>query len=183
MVAKAPKVPKAPLTADSSMLDIDRIRAEFPALSVTDGGRPRLYLDAPGGTQACRRAIVAIVAHLETGTANSGGAFATSLATDSMSEAAHEAMADMLGGSPDEIAFGPNMTSLTFAVSRALGRRFEAGDELVVTQLDHDANVAPWLLLARDLGMMVRWLRFDPQSGRARLAPLPPAPPPPAPRG
>src|SRR4051812_23656750 len=155
------------------MVDIFRLRNEFPALAVTDGGRPRLYLDAPGGTQACRRAIAAMAAHLETGTANSGGAFATSLATDAMSEAAHEAMADLLGGSPDEIAFGPNMTSLTFAVSRALGRRFAAGDELVVTRLDHDANVAPWLLLARDLGMIVRWLDFDPESGRLRLDQLP----------
>ncbi|MEA2999197.1 MAG: hypothetical protein QOK17_1030 [Sphingomonadales bacterium] len=155
------------------MLDIDRIRAEFPALAVTDGGRQRLYLDAPGGTQACRRAIAAMAAHLENGTANSGGAFATSLATDAMSEAAHEAMADLLGGSPDEIAFGPNMTTLTFAVSRALGRRFSAGDELVVTRLDHDANVAPWLLLARDVGMIVRWLDFDPESGRLRLDQLP----------
>jgi cysteine desulfurase family protein (TIGR01976 family) len=155
------------------MLDFDRIRAEFPALAVNDGGRPRLYLDAPGGTQACRRAIDAMVAHLETGTANSGGAFATSLATDAMSMAAHSAMADLLGGSSDEIAFGPNMTTLTFAVSRALGRRFAAGDELVVTRLDHDANVAPWLLLARDLGMTVRWLDFDPESGRLRLDQLP----------
>ncbi|MEA3038046.1 MAG: hypothetical protein QOE79_559 [Sphingomonadales bacterium] len=155
------------------MLDILRIRNEFPALAVTDGGRPRLYLDAPGGTQACRRAIAAMAAHLETGTANSGGAFATSLATDAMSEAAHEAMADLLGGLADEIAFGPNMTSLTFAVSRALGRRFAAGDELVVTRLDHDANVAPWLLLARDAGMAVRWLDFDPESGRLRLDELP----------
>jgi cysteine desulfurase family protein (TIGR01976 family) len=155
------------------MVDILRIRDEFPALAVTDGGRPRLYLDAPGGTQACRRAIAAMAAHLETGTANSGGAFATSLATDAMSEAAHAAMADLLGGSPGEIAFGPNMTSLTFALSRALGRRFAAGDELVVTRLDHDANVAPWLLLARDLGIIVRWLDFDPDSGRLRLDELP----------
>jgi len=154
-------------------LDILRIRNEFPALAVTDGGRPRLYLDAPGGTQACRRAIAAMAAHLESGTANSGGAFATSLATDAMAEAAHAAMADLLGGSSDEIAFGPNMTTLTFAVSRALGRRFAAGDELVVTRLDHDANVAPWLLLARDVGMTVRWLDFDPDSGRLRLDQLP----------
>jgi cysteine desulfurase family protein (TIGR01976 family) len=154
-------------------VNIEDIRAEFPALAVTDGGRPRLYLDAPGGTQACRRAIAAMVEHLETGTANSGGAFATSLATDAMSEAAHAAMADLLGGSPDEIAFGPNMTTLTFAVSRALARRFAAGDELIVTRLDHDANVAPWLLLARDVGMEVRWLDFDPESGRLRLDQLP----------
>jgi cysteine desulfurase family protein (TIGR01976 family) len=114
-----------------------------------------------------------MVEHLETGTANSGGAFAASLATDAMSAAAHAAMADLLGGSPDEIAFGPNMTTLTFAVSRALARRFAAGDELIVTRLDHDANVAPWLLLARDVGMEVRWLDFDPESGRLRLDQLP----------
>jgi cysteine desulfurase family protein (TIGR01976 family) len=155
------------------MIDIERIRSEFPALSVADGGRPRIYFDAPGGTQVCRRAIAAMVEHLETGTANSGGAFATSLATDSMSEAAHEAMADLLGGDSSEIAFGPNMTSLTLAVSRALARRWSAGDELVVTRLDHDANVAPWLLAARDAGMTVRWLDFDPEGGRLRLDQLP----------
>lgn len=149
--------------------DIDAVRSEFPALAVTDGGRPRIYFDAPGGTQACRRAIEGMTRHLMTGTANSGGAFATALATDGLSEAAHEAMADLLGGDLSEIAFGQNMTSLTFAVSRSLGRRFSAGDEIVVTRLDHDANVAPWLLLARDVGMEVRWLDFDPETGRLKL--------------
>jgi cysteine desulfurase family protein (TIGR01976 family) len=150
-------------------LDIAAIRAEFPALQVTDGGHPRIYFDAPGGTQVCRRAIERMVEHLETGTANSGGAFTTAVATDAMSEAAHEAMADLLGGSADEITFGQNMTSLTFAMSRSIGRRFEAGDEIVVTRLDHDANVAPWLLLARDIGLTVRWLDFDPENGRLKL--------------
>jgi cysteine desulfurase family protein (TIGR01976 family) len=157
----------------AASLDIEAIRAEFPALAVTDQGRPRIYFDAPGGTQACRRAIAALVEHLETGTANSGGAFATAVATDAMSEAAHEAMADLLGGDASEIAFGQNMTSLTFAASRALGRTFEAGDEIVVTRLDHDANVAPWLLLARDHGLTVRWLDFDPDTGRLKLDELP----------
>lgn len=154
-------------------LDIAAIRAEFPALAVEDDGVPRAYLDAPGGTQVCRSAIARMVEHLETGTANSGGAFRTAVATDALSERAHEAMADLLGADSAEIAFGPNMTSLTLAVARALGRRFSAGDEILVTRLDHDANVAPWLLLARDLGLEVRWLDFSPETGRLDLAALP----------
>ncbi|HEX5182058.1 MAG TPA: cysteine desulfurase-like protein [Allosphingosinicella sp.] len=148
---------------------IDQVRAEFPALAVADEGRPRIYFDAPGGTQMCRRAIARMVAHLERGTANSGGAFVASAETDALSEAAHAAMADLLGGDPGEIAFGPNMTTLTFAVSRALAREWRAGDELVVTRLDHDANVTPWTMAARDSGMAVRWLDIDPASGTLRL--------------
>lgn len=153
--------------------DIDAVRAEFPALHVRDGDRHRVYLDAPGGTQVCRRAIGRMVAHLESGTANAGGAFATSRATDALSRAAHEAVADLLGGAPGEIAFGPNMTSLTFAVSRALGRRWFARDEIVLTRMDHDANVAPWLQLARDHNLSVRWLDWSPATGRFDLAALP----------
>lgn len=152
---------------------VDAVRARFPALAVTDGGRPRAYFDAPGGTQACRDAIDAMAAHLAGGTANSGGAFATSTATDTMSAEAHAAMADLLGGDPGEIAFGPNMTTLTLAVSRALARGWREGDELVVTRLDHDANVAPWLLAAADRGVTVRWLPFDPATGAHRLETLP----------
>ena len=153
--------------------DIDTVRAEFPALSVCDGDRPRIYFDAPGGTQICRSAIRRMVAHMESGTANSGGAFVTSVDTDALSRSAHEAMADLVGGSAGEIAFGANMTTLTLSVSRALGLRWSAGDEIVVTRLDHDANVAPWLLLARDLGLVVRWLDFHPENGRLDLAALP----------
>jgi cysteine desulfurase family protein (TIGR01976 family) len=146
---------------------IDAVRAQFKALHHPGpDGRPRVYFDAPGGTQACARAISGIVAHLESGTANSGGAFATSVETDALSEAAHAAMADLLGGAPQEIAFGPNMTSLTLAVSRALAATWAKGDEIVLTRLDHDANVAPWLLAARDAGATVRWLDFDPATGR-----------------
>ena len=154
-------------------LNIDSVRAEFPALGVRDGDRPRIYLDAPGGTQVCGQAIRRMVAHMESGTANSGGAFATSVATDALARSAREAMADLLGGEAGEIAFGPNMTTLTLSVSRALGRRWSAGDEIVVTRLDHDANVAPWLLLARDMGLIVHWLDFDPQDGRLSLETLP----------
>ena len=148
--------------------DIDAVRAEFPALHVTDGddARPRVYFDGPGGTQVCRRAIDGIVAHLTSGTANSGGVFASGIATDALSAAAHAGIADLLGGDAGEIAFGLNMTSLTLNVTRALGRRFFANDEIVLSRLDHDANVAPWLLLARDKGLTVRWLDFRPGDGR-----------------
>lgn len=155
------------------MFPIDAVRARFPALSVTDAGQARVYFDAPGGTQTCTSAISAMVAHLERGTANAGGAFASSVETDAMSAAAHTAMADLLGGATDEIAFGPNMTSLTLAVSRALAQDWRAGDELVVTRLDHDANIAPWLRVAADRGMTVRWLDFDPATGMLDVAALP----------
>lgn len=152
---------------------IEDVRAQFPALAVKQGGQSRVYLDGPGGTQICAPAISRMVAHLEGGTANSGGAFASSVETDAISAAAHAAVADLLGGDPDEIAFGPNMTSLTLAVSRSLAREWAPGDELVVTRLDHDANVAPWLLAARDRGMTVRWLDFDPATGGLDLDGLP----------
>ena len=150
---------------------IDEVRARFPALQ-QDGGQ-RIYFDAPGGTQICRDAIDRMVGHLTAGTANSGGAFVTSRETDALSEAAHQAMADLLGADPGEIAFGPNMTSLTLAFSRAVSRNWREGDELVLTHLDHDANVAPWLLVARDKGLAVRWIDFDPETGMLDLEGLP----------
>ena len=140
---------------------IDAVRARFPALA-----RGTVFFDAPGGTQACDAAIEAMTRHLTQGTANAGGPFATSAETDKVSADAHAAMADLLGAQPEDIAFGPNMTSLTFALSRALAREWQTGDELVVTRLDHDANVAPWLQAAEDRGMTVRWLDFDPATGR-----------------
>lgn len=149
---------------------IDAIRAHFPALSA---GKDRIYFDAPGGTQICQPAIDRMVAHLKSGTANSGGAFVTSRETDALSMEAHQAMADLIGADPGEIAFGPNMTSLTLALSRAISRDWGAGDELVLTHLDHDANVAPWLLVARDKGMTVRWIDFDPATGMLDLDGLP----------
>ena len=149
---------------------IDAVRARFPALGV---GKDRIYFDAPGGTQICQPAIDLMVAHLTNGTANSGGAFVTSRETDALSEQAHQAMADLLGADPAEIAFGPNMTSLTLALSRALSRQWTEGDELVLTHLDHDANVSPWLLVARDRGMIVRWVDFDPATGMLDLDALP----------
>jgi cysteine desulfurase family protein (TIGR01976 family) len=152
---------------------IDEVRRRFPALGRKDAGSARIYFDGPGGTQLCVQSIDRMRRHLEHGTANSGGAFSTSAETDSLSKAAHAAVADLLGGQPGEIAFGPNMTSLTFAVSRSLARRWSPGDELVVTRLDHDANIAPWLMAARDKGMAVRWIDFDPATGRLDLDALP----------
>jgi cysteine desulfurase family protein (TIGR01976 family) len=152
---------------------IDQVRAQFPALARTDEGVPRIYFDAPGGTQACRPVIAAMTRHLEEGSANSGGAFATSVETDALSQAAHEAAADLLGAEAGDIAFGPNMTTLTLSVSRALARTWEPGDEVVVTRLDHDANVAPWLLAARDSGATIKWIDIDPEAGTLRLDTLP----------
>lgn len=146
---------------------IDAVRARFPALD------HRAFFDAPGGTQACDAAIDRMAAHLRTGTANSGGAFATSVATDALSADAHAAMADLLGGAPHEIAFGPNMTSLTLAAARALSRNWGPGDNILLTRLDHDANVAPWLAVAADKGVEVRWLDFSPDTGRLAYDTLP----------
>ena len=151
---------------------IDAVRNRFPALIATDNGHPRIYFDAPGGTQVCADTIDAMQRHLAGGTANAGGAFATSRDVDALSRTTHEAVAELIGAEPDEIAFGPNMTSLTFAASRALARDWKVEDELVVTRLDHDANVAPWLAVAEDRGMSVRWIDFDPATGRLKLETL-----------
>ncbi|MDO9487965.1 MAG: cysteine desulfurase-like protein [Sphingomonadaceae bacterium] len=151
------------------MFDVEAVRAQFPALEISDGGYARVYLDAPGGTQVCERAVERMCAYIRSGTANDGGAFATSIATDRLSTEAHARVAAFLGAADGEVAFGPNMTSLTFALSRSLATRFGPADEIVVTRLDHDANVAPWLRIAEDRGLTVRWIDFDPDTGRLRL--------------
>ena len=152
---------------------IGAVRQQFPALTVRDGDQPRIYFDAPGGTQVCRQSITRMTEHLETGTANSGGTFRTSRDTDALSAAAHETMADLLNAAPGEIAFGPNMTSLTLALSRALSREWQAGNEIILSRLDHDANITPWALAARDQGLKIRWLDFDTANGKLRLDLLP----------
>lgn len=144
--------------------DVEAARAQFPALQVTDAGQARIYLDAPGGTQLSAQAIDGMVAYMAGGTANDGGAFTTSVRTDALVREAHAAMASFLGGEAGEIAFGANMTTLTFAMSRSLAPRLDG--EIVVTRLDHDANVSPWLRIAEDRGLPVRWIDFDPDAGR-----------------
>jgi cysteine desulfurase family protein (TIGR01976 family) len=145
--------------ASSLRAAVAEIRAQFPALSREHDGRPYSYLDGPGGTQVPRRTIEAMSRYLERSNANHDGAFATSEESDAILAEAHAAAADFLGaGGPDEVAFGQNMTTLTFAVSRAIGRTLRPGDEIVVTRLDHDANVAPWLALQEERGVTVRWV-------------------------
>jgi cysteine desulfurase family protein (TIGR01976 family) len=145
------------------MIGIDLIRAQFPALSQSQSGRPVIFFDSPGGTQCPRVVIDAVSQYLASDNANHGGAFATSVRSDAMLVDAHAAMADFLGAaSLREVAFGANMTTLTFSVSRALGRWLSPGDEILVTRLDHDANIAPWLLLAEDRGAVVRFVDIHP---------------------
>jgi cysteine desulfurase family protein (TIGR01976 family) len=138
-------------------LDPERLRELFPGLSRTVGGRPAAFLDGPAGSQLPRPVIEAMAGHLERGGANTGGAFVTSRETDALLDAARRAAADLVGTTdPRPIAFGPNMTTLTFALARALGRTWRPGDEVVVTQLEHDANYTPWILAAKEAGATVR---------------------------
>ncbi len=142
-------------------LDVAALRDHFPALDRTIDGVPVAYLDGPGGTQVPRECIARMTDYLERSNANHGGAFVASVETDEILHEAHAAGADFLGAhEPDEIAFGPNMTTITFAISRALGREVQSGDEIVVTRLDHDANVAPWIAMAEERGAVVRWLEL-----------------------
>lgn len=143
-----------------SSLDIAWIRAQFPALAQTVNDQPAVFFDGPGGTQVPQRVIDAIGNYLINANANTHGAFATSARTDAVIAEAHTAMADLLGCDPDEVVFGPNMTTLTFAMSRAIGRELGPGDEIVVTRLDHDANVAPWRAL-EERGATVRMADID----------------------
>ncbi len=146
-------------TAAGISANLVPIRAQFPALTRTHGDLPYSYLDGPGGTQVPRQAIDAMAAYLGRSNANHEGAFATSEESDAILAEAHAAAADFLGArSADEVVFGQNMTTLTFSVSRAIGRTLRAGDEVVVTRLDHDANVAPWLALEEERGIVVRWV-------------------------
>jgi cysteine desulfurase family protein (TIGR01976 family) len=136
--------------------DVDAIRARFPALSIDHGGQPMAFFDGPGGTQVPQTVIDAVADYYRTANANHGGAFATSRRSDAIVVEAHDAIADLLGGQGREITLGPNMTTLTFHVSRSIAASFRPGDEIVVTGLDHQANVDPWLAAARDNELIVR---------------------------
>ncbi len=138
-------------------LDLTYVRAQFPSLSQTVNSHPAAFLDGPGGTQVPQRVIDAIADYLRRDNANTGGAYTTSRHTDAMIADARAAMADFFHCGADEVVFGPNMTTLTFAISRAIGRELKPGDEIVVTRLDHDANVSPWLAMGEDRGVTVRW--------------------------
>ena len=137
--------------------DVHAVRAEFPALARQQDGRPVVFLDGPGGTQVPQRVIDAVVAYYRDTNANAGGAFVTSELSDEMALEGHAAVADFLGAaSPDEIKFGANMSTLTLQIGRSIGATLGPGDEIVVTTLDHEANVSTWRAMAADRGVTVR---------------------------
>jgi cysteine desulfurase family protein (TIGR01976 family) len=140
--------------------DLDWVRSQFPALAQQVDGRPAVFFDGPGGTQVTQSVIDALSDYLARSNSNIHGAFSTSERTDAVVAAAHAAIADLLGCDPDEVVFGANMTTLTFAISRALGRELKPGDEIVLTRLDHDANVAPWAAL-EERGAVIRYADVD----------------------
>ncbi len=152
--------------------DIAEIRRHFPALERREGAYPVAYFDGPGGTQVPAEVAAAMTDYLLHHNANTHWAYPTSRETDAILAAARVALADFTGGAPDEIAFGANMTTLTFHLARALGREWKAGDEVVVTELDHHANLAPWEAVARERGVVLRTVRFDPSTGELDWADL-----------
>ena len=137
-------------------LDVDAIRARFPALALEHDGRPMAFFDGPGGTQVPDTVIDAVVRYYRESNANHGGAFTTSERSDAIVEDAHAAIADLLGVDSDEITLGPNMTTITFHLSRSIVAAMRPGDEIVVTGLDHQANIDPWVAAARDSEVIVR---------------------------
>ena len=147
--------------ASSTSLDLTWVRLQFPSLAQTVNGHPAVFLDGPGGTQVPQRVIDAISDYLSRDNANTGGAYHTSRKTDRMIAEAREAMGDFLNCDADEIVFGANMTTLTYAMSRALGRELGPGDEIVLTLLDHDANFSPWKAL-EEKGVTIRAAKFNP---------------------
>jgi cysteine desulfurase family protein (TIGR01976 family) len=140
-----------------TVFPVERVRSQFPALSA-----PSVFLDNPAGTQVPRQVIEAVSAAMAGAASNTGGYFQASLDADAIYARAHEAMAELLGGtSGREIVIGQSMTMLTFQIARSLGRGWGPGDEIIVTRMDHEGNVSPWLRMAEDRGLTVRWLPFN----------------------
>jgi cysteine desulfurase family protein (TIGR01976 family) len=152
---------------DAAVLSVAEIRTHFPALERSHGGRPSVaYFDGPGGTQVPRAVVGAIADYLYHHNANTHWDYPTSHETDAIIEDARQTLADFINAAPNEIAFGANMTTLTFHLSRALGRRLSAGDEIIVTELDHHANIAPWQALAHERGAVLRTVKMLPETGQ-----------------
>jgi cysteine desulfurase family protein (TIGR01976 family) len=147
------------------MLNTREIRRQFPALQEEFNGRPAIFFDNPGGTQVHGSVIQAMADYMIRRNANTHGLFETSRRTDEVIDEAHRAVADLLGCEADEVVFGNNMTSLTFQISRSLAREFRPRDEIIVTRLDHDANVMPWVMAAEDMGASVQWVDIDVETG------------------
>jgi cysteine desulfurase family protein (TIGR01976 family) len=156
----------------TGLAPIEAIRAHFPALARQHGGQPVAYFDGPGGTQVPRGVVDGMADYLIHHNANTHWGYPTSAETDAAIAGARQALADFFNASPREVAFGNNMTTITFHVSRALGRQWGPGDEVVVTDLDHQANVAPWRALARERGVTVRSVPFDPETGELVMSEL-----------
>ncbi|HEY5907307.1 MAG TPA: aminotransferase class V-fold PLP-dependent enzyme, partial [Vicinamibacteria bacterium] len=150
----------------SEVAGVEEIRAAFPALARRHHGLPVAYFDGPGGTQVPQAVVDAMSDYLLHHNANTHWHYPTSEETDAALASARAALADFLGAEPDEIAFGANMTSLTYHLGRALGRRFVPGDEIVVTELDHHANADTWRALERDRGVVARAVPMVGQEGR-----------------
>lgn len=144
------------------------VRGAFPALSIRDEGVARVYADAPGGTQVAARALIRMREAMVEYCANEGGAFRTSRATDAAVLRSHQYAATLLGADADEVVFGLSTTHLLFHFSRMLSRDWKAGDEIVLSRMDHEANVSPWLIAAGERGVTVRWLDFDTATFRYR---------------
>lgn len=162
------------MTKQMNSLDPDALRAQFPALQRQLNGRPLSFLDGPGGTQVPQSVIDAMSNYLASGSSNLGGPFLTSYETVEVAENARRALQDLLNAHrPEEIVFGQNMTSLSFAVSRAISRTWQPGDEIVLTRVDHDANISPWLMAAEERDVTVRWLDFDTSDCMLKLHTLP----------
>src|SRR5271170_2981700 len=164
-------MPTTETAAPSTAPDLTYVRAQFPSLAQTVGKHPAVFLDGPGGTQVPQRVIDAISDYLAHNNANTGGAYQTSRNTERMIAEARAAMGDFLNCDADEIVFGPNMTTLTYAMSRALGREFGPGDEIVLTLLDHDANFSPWKAL-EEKGVVIRTVAFKQQDCSLDMADL-----------
>jgi cysteine desulfurase family protein (TIGR01976 family) len=152
------------------LFPIEAVRERFSALGRVDTeGRPVVFFDGPGGTQMADNALEAMTGYIRNGMANLHGTFQTSLATDALLEEARLAVADFIGCKQHEVAFGANMTSLAFAIARSLGSTLQEGDEIIVTELDHRANVDPWVTLAKDKGAVVKFIKLDPETYTLRL--------------
>ena len=158
---------------DTDVLNLDSIRRRFPALERTGpDGKPVIHADAPGGTQVVADVIDAMSRYLTRSNANSHGVFEASAETDAMVDRVRRDVGEFVGTEPEGVVFGANMTTLTWHFSHSLDARFGLGDEIVCTQLDHDANVSPWLALAERTGATVRWVHLDPSSGRLDMSTL-----------
>ena len=147
-------------TESETTLDLTWVRSQFPSLAQTINGNPAVFLDGPGGTQVPLRVIETIAEYLQSHNANTNGAYQTSRNTDRVIAGARAAMADFFNCDADEVVFGPNMTTLTFAMSRTIGRELKAGDEILLTHLDHDANISPWQAL-EERGIVIRFANIN----------------------